>query len=129
MDEEFTQIAIPAFTDPEEPWLTPYGQKIETCRFTGRCMLLIAPSLACPAARSMCTLTRVPVAKAGKGRYWCTFLMRLHQALLPEQRDGVRRELRIVRHQGQTFSVGLGDEKAVEGIPVVQGQAIQGVDM
>jgi hypothetical protein len=25
MDEEFTQIAIPAFTDPEEPWLTPCG--------------------------------------------------------------------------------------------------------
>jgi hypothetical protein len=64
-----------------------------------------------------------------QGRHWCTFLMRLHQALLPEQRDGVRRELRIVRHQGQTFPVGLGDEKAVEGIPVVQGQAIQGVDM
>jgi hypothetical protein len=106
-----------------------YGQKIETCRFTGRCMLLIAPSLACPAARSMCTLTRLPVAKAGKGRHWCTFLMRLHQALLPEQSDGVRRELRIVCHQGQTLPVGLGDEKAVEGIPVVQGQAIQGVDM
>src|SRR2546423_76838 len=25
MDKEFTQIAIPAFTDPEEPWLTPCG--------------------------------------------------------------------------------------------------------
>jgi hypothetical protein len=45
---------------------TSYGQKIETFRFTGRCMLIIAPSLACPAARSMCTLTRLPVAKAGK---------------------------------------------------------------
>jgi hypothetical protein len=52
-----------------------------------------------------------------------------HQALLPEHRGGVRRELRIVCHQGQTFPVGLRDEKAVEGIPVVQGQAIQGVDM
>jgi hypothetical protein len=25
--------------------------------------------------------------------------------------------------------VGLGDEEAVEGIPVVQGKAVQGIDM
>jgi len=43
---------------PKYYWLpddTPYGQKIETRRFTGRCMLIIAPSLACPIARSMCS--------------------------------------------------------------------------
>jgi hypothetical protein len=34
-----------------------------------------------------------------------------------------------VRHQGQTFLVGLGDEEPVKGIPVVQGKAVQGIDM
>src|SRR5262245_27843016 len=43
---------------------------------------------------------------------------------LPEPRDGVRRELRIVSHQGQTFLIGLGDKEAVEGIPMVQGKAV-----
>ena len=52
-----------------------------------------------------------------------------YQAPLPEQRYRVRRELRIVRHQGQTILVGLGDEEAVEGIPMVQGKAIQSIDM
>src|SRR5262249_23582672 len=51
------------------------------------------------------------------------------ETLLPEHRDGVCRELRIVRHHGQTFLVRLGDEEAVEGIPVVQGKAVQGIDM
>ena len=55
--------------------------------------------------------------------------MRHHQAPLPEQRYGVRRQLRIVRHQGQTFLVGLGDEEAVEGISVVQGKSVEGIDM
>ena len=43
---------------------------------------------------------------------------------LPEPRDGVRRELRLVSHQGQTFLMGLGDKEAVEGIPMVQGKAV-----
>src|SRR5262245_11902525 len=51
------------------------------------------------------------------------------ETLLPEQGNGVRRELRIVRHHGQTFLVRLGDEEAVERIPVVQGKAVQGIDM
>ena len=55
--------------------------------------------------------------------------MRLYQGPLPEQRYRVCRELRIVRHQGQTILVGLGDEEAVEGIPMVQEKAVQGIDM
>ena len=34
-----------------------------------------------------------------------------------------------MRHHGQTFLVRLGDEEAVEGIPVMQGKAVQGIDM
>jgi len=34
-----------------------------------------------------------------------------------------------VRHQGQTLLMGLGDEESVKGIPVVQGKAVQGIDM
>ena len=51
------------------------------------------------------------------------------ETLLPEHRDGVRRELWIVRHHGQTFLVRLGNEEAVEGIPVVQGKVVEGIDM
>jgi hypothetical protein len=58
-----------------------YGQKIETRRFTGRCMLIIAPSLACPAARSMCALTKLPVAKAGiAARCLCVFITPRYQS-------------------------------------------------
>lgn len=48
---------------------------------------------------------------------------------LPEHRDGVRRELRIVCHHGQTFLVRLGDEEAIERLPMVQGKAVEGIDM
>ena len=34
-----------------------------------------------------------------------------------------------MRHHGQTFLVRLGDEEAVEGIPVVQGKVVEGIDM
>ena len=34
-----------------------------------------------------------------------------------------------MRHQGQTFLVGLGDKEPVERIPVVQGKAVKGIDM
>jgi len=48
---------------------------------------------------------------------------------LPAHREGVRRELRSVRHPGQTFLGRLGDAEAVAGIPVVQGKAVEGIDL
>jgi hypothetical protein len=66
---------------------TLYGQKIEMHPFSGRYRHTIALSLACPVARSICSNSTVHC----RGR---------HETPLPEQRDGVRRELRIVRHQG-----------------------------
>ena len=49
--------------------------------------------------------------------------------LLPEPRDGVRRARRSVYHHGQTFLVRLGDEEAIERIPVMQGKVVEGIDM
>ena len=96
--------------------LIPYDQKIEMHQFSGRYRHTTAPPWACPVARNMCSNK----AARCQGR---------HETPLPEHRDGVRRELRIVRHHGQTFLVRLGDEEAVEGIPVVQGKAVEGIDM
>lgn len=43
--------------------------------------------------------------------------------------SGQVRRVSLLRHQGQTFLVDLGDEEAVEGIPMVQEKAVQGIDM
>ena len=93
-----------------------YGQKIEMHQFSGYHRHTIALSWARPVVRNMCSTK----ATRCQGR---------PETLLPEQRNRVRRELRIVRHHGQTFLVRLGDEEAVEGIPVVQGKVVEDIDM
>jgi hypothetical protein len=44
-------------------------------------MLIIAPSLACPAAHRMCALTRLLIAKTGiAARFLCVFITPRYQS-------------------------------------------------
>ena len=47
----------------------------------------------------------------------------------PQRRHAVGRERAVVRDQSGVFDQGLRDQKAVEGILVVQGQATQRLDV